>query len=385
MALAVAVFVDRFPELTETFVSGEVAELRRQGHDVVVEAATRAQRPDDAAATGLDVRYRTDATRGENLVALAWLAARHPWRVLADLRSRARWEREEPVTPLRRLAPAVRRAARERRTHLHAHFAAGAALDALRVGALLGVPYSVMTHGFDLFQHPANLREKHDRAAFAVTACEYSARFLRDEVGAPRVHRLVVGVDGERFTRTTPYPGGRRVIAVARLIEKKGLAYLVEAARLLRERGRPLDALTIVGDGPLRDELAAPGEADLVGARTPDETRALLEEASLLAMPCVVAADGDRDTMPVVVKEALAMEVPVVASDAVGLPEVVQDGWGRLVAPRDAAALADAIDELLSLPVEQRAAMGCAGRAFVLRECSLQAETARLAELIAAA
>jgi pimeloyl-ACP methyl ester carboxylesterase len=60
-------------------------------------------------------------------------------------------------------------------------------------------------------------------------------------------------------------------------------------------------------------------------------------------MPCVVAADGDRDTMPVVVKEALAMEVPVVASDEVGLPEVVRGGWGRLVPPGDAAALADAL------------------------------------------
>ncbi|MCW2990033.1 MAG: colanic acid biosynthesis glycosyltransferase WcaL, partial [Solirubrobacterales bacterium] len=278
---------------------------------------------------------------------------------------------------------------RERRRHLHAHFAAVAALDALRVGALTGLPYSVMTHGYDIFQRPANLREKHDRAAFSVSACDYSVAHLRSAVGAQRIHRLVVGVDGERFRRQTPYPGGRRVIAIARLIEKKGLEHLIEAAALLRERGRPLDALTIVGDGPLRGalELLAErrGAGELVGSRTPEETRGLLEQASLLAMPCVVAADGDRDTMPVAVKEALAMEIPVVASDEVGLPEVVQEGWGRLVPPADPVALADALDELLSLPEAERAAMGRAGRSFVLRECSLQRETARLAELIAAA
>ena len=73
----------------------------------------------------------------------------------------------------------------------------------------------------------------------------------------------------------------------------------------------------------------------------------MLERADLLAAPCVVAADGDRDTMPVVVKEALAMEVPVVASDEVGLPEVVRPEWGRLVPPGDAPALAEALATLL--------------------------------------
>jgi glycosyltransferase involved in cell wall biosynthesis len=93
----------------------------------------------------------------------------------------------------------------------------------------------------------------------------------------------------------------------------------------------------------------------------------------------VVAANGDRDTMPVVVKEALAMEIPVVASDAVGLPEVVRPEWGRLVSPGDAEALARALDEVLSLPPEERAAMGRAGREFVADHCNVRTETARLA------
>jgi colanic acid/amylovoran biosynthesis glycosyltransferase len=395
VALSVAVFVDQFPELTETFISGEVRELRRQGHDVVVEASVHAGRPDPGAAAGLEVHYRTDESRASNLRALAWLAVRHPLRCLADLRARPRWRAQEPVMPLRRLAPAARRAAHAGRTHLHAHFAMGAALDAMRTAALLGIPYSVMTHGYDIFLSPTNLREKHERAAFAVSACSYSVEYLRERVGpaaAARLHRLVVGVDGERFTRSEPQPATRTVIAVARLHEKKGLAHLIEAAALLREQGRPVEAVTIVGDGPQRAELealvAARGVGDhvsLLGSRTPDEARELLQGAALLAMPCVIASDGDRDTMPVAVKEALAMEIPVVASDGVGLPEVVRDEWGRLCPPGDARALAAAIDELLALPAATRAAMGRAGREFVLHECSLERETARLAELIAAA
>ena len=108
----------------------------------------------------------------------------------------------------------------------------------------------------------------------------------------------------------------------------------------------------------------------------------MVERADVLAAPSVVAADGDRDTMPVVVKEALAMEVPVVASDEVGLPEVVRPEWGRLVPPGDADALAAAIDELLALPAEGRLAMGRAGREFVTEHCNVATETARLAAWI---
>src|SRR5204862_7524527 len=131
-------------------------------------------------------------------------------------------------------------------------------------------------------------------------------------------------------------------------------AYLVEAARAL-----PDVQFRIAGDGPLRAELeaTAPANVEFVGAVPPAEVRALLESADLLALPCVVAADGDRDSIAVVVKEALAMEIPVVGSDEVGMPEVVRDEWGRLVPPHDAEALAEAIRGLLALPPEERAAM----------------------------
>src|SRR5439155_1052651 len=159
----------------------------------------------------------------------------------------------------------------------------------------------------------------------------------------------------------------RTVLAVGRLVEKKGFGYLVEAAARLR-----VERVWIVGDGPLRDELerqiarlGLEDTVELLGARGHEEVRELLEQAAVVAMPSVVAADGDRDTMPVVVKEALAMEVPVVASDEVGLPEVVHQGWGRLAPPGDPEALAGALGELLDLSPEARAEMGRAGRAFV--------------------
>ena len=107
-----------------------------------------------------------------------------------------------------------------------------------------------------------------------------------------------------------------------------------------------------------------------------------MTEADVFAMPSVIAADGNRDAVPVVVLEALAMELPVVASDEVGLPEVVRPAWGRLVPPGDASALAAALAELLALTPGERAAMGAAGREFIGAERDLRRQTARLIELI---
>lgn len=384
--LRITVVVDQFPELSETFITGELQALRAQAHDIRVESGRRAGRPNPATAAGIDASYLSDDSRAERVRALAWLVARHPLRCGRDLTSRRRWRREEGVRRLRTLAPAARRAELARTQHLHAHFAAGAALDAMRVAALLKLPYSVMTHGYDVFQLPANLREKHERAAFAVTACDYSARYLRDRFGV-EARTLVVGVDPGTFAREEPHPGGRTVVAVARLVEKKGLRHLIDAAARVR-----LDRLVIAGDGPLRDDLqqraaerGLDGVAEFPGEQTPEQVRALLQQADLLAAPCVVAPDGDRDTMPVVVKEALAMEVPVVASDEVGLPEVVRPEWGRLVPPGDADSLARAIDELLALSPQERAAMGRAGREFVEAHCNVAVETAKLATWIAEA
>jgi len=148
--------------------------------------------------------------------------------------------------------------------------------------------------------------------------------------------------------------------------------------------------VVIVGEGEVEPELEAEIErlgladrVELAGRREHDEVRDLLEEAAVLAMPCVIAADGDRDSAPVVVKEALAMEVPVVTSDAVGLPEFVRPEFGRLVPAGDEAALAGALAEVLALPVAERAAMGRVGRDFVRRHADSRAEAAKLSGLLA--
>jgi glycosyltransferase involved in cell wall biosynthesis len=381
----VAVLVDRYPVVSETFVVQEAAALARLGAVIHIEAIA----PGDAPASALPVSTRSEDRGRRRALDLAWLAAHHPVRCLRDLRARGRWHREEPPVPLRELAPVARRLVRRGDVHLHAHFAAGAALDAQRLAALLGLTHSVTAHAYDIWLHPRNLVEKLTRADFVTTGCEYNVRHLRAIAPAADVHRVVMGVDPARFRRTRGLAGARRVIAVGRLVEKKGFDVLLRAAALLG--ADELERLVLVGDGPERERLERlaaqeplTGRVRFTGTLLP---AAVLEEmlaADLLAAPCVVARDGDRDSMPVVVKEAMALELLVAASDEVGLPEIVAPPWGRLSPPGDPAALAAALRELLALDPAQRTQAGAAARRDVLEKAHVDREAERLLALIAA-
>jgi glycosyltransferase involved in cell wall biosynthesis len=122
----------------------------------------------------------------------------------------------------------------------------------------------------------------------------------------------------------------------------------------------------------------------LLGSRPPAEVLRAMQEADVLAMPCVVARDGDRDSMPVVVKEAMAMGLLVVASDEVGLPECVLAPWGFLAPAGDALALAQALGAALELSPQERLAAGEAARAWVREHADVDRETAAMAAVIEA-
>lgn len=379
------VFVlDQWPELSETFVVNELQTLRRMGHRVRVHSRQAAGRPNPEAPGDVDVRMSADDGPLRQARALGWLAARRPRACALDIWRRRRWRREEWVRPLRALAPEARRIVRRRDEHLHAHFAGGAALDALRLSALTGVPFSLTAHAYDIFLAPRNLRTKLEAAEAVFTGCEYNVDYLRTVAPAARVHKVIMGVDTEAFRRSTPLPGGRTILAIGRLVEKKGFHVLIDAAARVGDV-----RLRIIGEGPMRRELlrraaAAGVEVELLGACTPAQVSLALEEADVLAMPCIVARDGDRDSMPVVVKEAMAMEVLIVASDEVGLPECVLKPWGRLAAPGDAGALAAALTAALACPTGERAQAGSLARDWVGVHANVDIETARMSAVIEA-
>jgi glycosyltransferase involved in cell wall biosynthesis len=358
----VAYVLEEYPELSQTFVEAELREVRRQGDDPRV-LALRPGSQARLADASFDPLYPARGLRRVAAFARRPSVARHgvPWpsdgRRLRGAARIAGW------------VPRAREA-----DHLHAHFATEAADVAAILGRLTGRPHSFTGHSTDLFADPAALRRRLDAAAFAAVVCEYDRRevekLVPDHDG--RVEVVPVGLDLEGLRRTTPYDPDGPVVAVGRLVEQKGFADL---AAIAADVGREV---VIAGAGPLRPELSVPG-VRLPGAVSPVEALRFIEGASVLVAPSVVAADGSRDGIPTVLKEALALGTPVVASDAVGNPEVVRPEHGVLYPAGDRAALLAALRALLER--DDREAMGRAGRAFAEREGDIQVTARRLREL----
>jgi glycosyltransferase involved in cell wall biosynthesis len=186
-------------------------------------------------------------------------------------------------------------------------------------------------------------------------------------LGAPVESTLVLpmGVDLERVRRRPhPAPAPGAILFAGRLVEKKGLAVLLDALDLVGSDGWHL---RVVGDGPLRAtlEARAAGAGDRIeflGELASDELAAEYHRAEVVVIPSVPARSGDQDGLPVVLLEAMAAGRPVIASRLPGLDAAVTDSVdGRLIPPGDAAALATALTELLA-DTEQRARLGAAAR-----------------------
>lgn len=362
-----AYVLQSFPERSQTFVTNELRELRRRGLVPGVHVLEPAGDPDPG---GGDVPYELVPRPHARAVAAALrhVAVRNPGgllRAVAFVLARPSPNRWGALGRALALVGALD----QWPDRIHVHFLWHAARIGLLAALLVGARFSVTAHGRDLFVPNADAGALLARADPPVTVCEYNQRFLQrrwPQVPTPAV--VPCGVDPETFQRTQPYGGSSTVVAVARLVEKKGLDDLVRAIAHLRETGHEVRC-RIIGEGdqraPLRAlavELDVGDLVELPGAVAPADVSDTLETAAVFCLPCVVAPDGDRDSQPVAVKEAMAMEVPVVATAEVGLPEVVDDRVGRLVPPRSPVALAAALCALLEADTDTRRAIGAAGR-----------------------
>ncbi|MFH0778610.1 MAG: glycosyltransferase [Candidatus Eisenbacteria bacterium] len=277
-------------------------------------------------------------------------------------------------------------------SHLHAHYATASAQVARYARLLSGVSYSFTGHALDIFVGDGKLENVVNDASFVVTVCDYNKQFLLRKfksLSEDRVKLVLCGVDAQRFERRALPRAGRPFVfvSVGRFVEKKGFGYLVKACEKIRRRGHSFECL-LVGDGPLlgglREEIRALGLEDtvsLLGTLPPDKVRGLLETSNAFVLPCVVASDGDRDSMPVVVKEAMAMELPIIASREVGIPEMLADGCGVMVPPRDVKSLSDAMELFLTTRPEVLAEMGARGRRLVLERFTVGGEVRKLEKL----
>ncbi len=258
--------------------------------------------------------------------------------------------------------------------HLHSHFISAPADIAELVSRLSALPFSVSAHAKDIYlSDPADLQRKLLAARFTVTCTEFNRQVLAAIAPGAPVHRMYHGVDHALFhpTLRAPAPDLALIVSVGRLRAKKGLDTLIDACALLRRRGQAF-ACEIVGYGEEQARLQAQIErlgltdqVRLVGKLAREQVIARYARAAVYVQPSRIAADGDRDGIPNVLLEAMAMGLPVVATRVSGIPELVGDGFNGLLVQADApAALADAITRLLSQPA-LCADLGCRARATV--------------------
>lgn len=398
---AVAYIIGTYPLLTTTFIDREIELLRRHGLDVVVTALRRPHgplSPDQRALVG-DVRYVLPVTVPALLRSHLSFMARRPityWSTLARLVTRPHRTWRSRCKTVLHFGEGVHVAYLLRSGpqcgHLHAHFVDRAAIVALVAARLLDLSFSATAHANDIYADPVLLPEKLTQARFVATCTEYNATHLASVAGEPAQRTIVCihhGLDLDRYKPASGADHGARpvILAVGQLKEKKGFRHLIDACGVLRDRGYDVEC-HIVGEGPLRaaleaqiDALSLQDTVMLCGALDHADVVERYAAATIFSLPCITGADGDRDGIPNVILEAMAMELPVVSTRHSGIPEAVVDGaTGVLVVPGDADGLAAALAGLLDDPETGRA-MGRRGRRTVAAKFDVAANTKQLMRL----
>ena len=279
-------------------------------------------------------------------------------------------------------------------THLHAHFGSVATEVARLAGIFAELPYTFTAHAKDIFHESVDERDlgrKLRDAAAVVTVSDYNLHYLKDCYGdaAKRVERIYNGMDLDRFCYAAPVERPPQLVSVGRLVEKKGFADLIEACALLRARGTDFRC-AMIGTGELEGELRAQiaclsleSTVELLGPRPQRELAAHLQAAAAFAAPCVVGHDGNRDGLPTVLLEAMALGTPCVGTDVTGIPEVLRHEKTGLQVPQHRPdALADALERLL-LDGALRVRLAENARALIEQEFDIRKGAAALRAVFA--
>ena len=384
--------VKRYPRYSETFIVNEILAHEAAGLELVIFAL---RGPEDTHFQDIIARVRAPvvylpdrAQKASDLWTLIQSSARRCpgiWQHLDDAAG----------TEARELAHAVALAGAVTEhgiTHLHAHFATSAASVARLASRFSRVPYSFTAHAKDIFHEsvdPTDIRNKLTSARSVVTVSDYNVDFLRRTYGraARSVGRIYNGLDLDRFGFQTRAPQSNRIVAVGRLVEKKGFGYLLDACAVLRNRGVNFEC-RIIGDGEHRrqldqhiDRLRLHDRVRLQGPMPQAQVIEAMRDAAVFVAPCVVGEDGNRDGLPTVLLEAMALGTPCIATDVTGIPEIIADGeTGLLIGQRDAFGLGHAIERILREP-ELRDHVRARARRLIEAEFDVRVNAARLREL----
>ncbi|RJQ61091.1 MAG: colanic acid biosynthesis glycosyltransferase WcaL [Desulfobacteraceae bacterium] len=377
-----------YPRISETFISNELLLLEELGFPLHL-FSMRRPRENFCHPSVKKIRAKVDYLPETLLASLPRL-----------LHHNAKLAGKRPGFYRQALGTAVRRFARTRRSatlkhflqagylveclmdrsgsdpqvvHLHAHFAHSPASVAMFAARLSGLPFSFTAHAKDIYtSDPRQLAEKIALAQFAVTCTNYNRSYLNALAGDSSrfspyssigpvqtpIYRVYHGIDPALFSGGAARIGTKppfRILTVARLTRKKGIPTVLKAIRHLADAGISI-RYTLIGDGEERKktlsmirELRLENSTRWLGTQPHDVVLKHYRSADLFVLGSEVATDGDRDGIPNVLLESMAMGVPVAATRISAIPEAIEDGkTGLLVPPGEPEALARSMKRLLT-------------------------------------
>ena len=354
-----AYLFERFPSFGQTFCYREVAELDRQG---ITPAIFSIRNPKDERPQDWDARLVRQVhylpEEKELLDDVRW-ASRKGNVTSGVVAALDEWGRRTDFLRLYQAVYVGLRLEQMGIRHVHAHFAGMAARTAFWIRKFFPITFSFTAHANDIFaprDFEIGLDKLADTSRAIVTETDYAEQFLQERFPgrADCIHRIYNGLNLAEFGRTDFSFTPPLIIAVGRLIAKKGFADLIRACGLLAESGKSFKC-EIIGEGPLENELRAKidqlnlqDRVALSGAKPQQKVQQRLAVASVFVLPSVVDAHGGMDNLPTVIMEAMATGLPVISTDVGGIPEmVVQNETGFLVRPGDAVRLAGAIERVI--------------------------------------
>ena len=351
--------VGQFPKLSESFIINELYELDNRGHDISVFSI---HRPDDDVTheeiQGIDisVHYGDEPTLS-SLPDLFSLRVLNP----SVLQQAAFLDRPLFHAYCLHLGKQISETIDKEGNVdlLHTHFAGQSRLAVAYAAGYHNIPCTVTAHASEIFSPPSvsRLQRVCSRFDHIVVPADYNKQYLRDEIGVETDISVVPAtMDASKFEPSDEYIPGR-LLTVARLIEKKGIKYAIDAVTELVDRGYDVE-YHIVGTGEqsefLHERVRKNGIDDHVvflGNVSDERLVQEFQDATLFVLPCVITENGDRDITPVVLREAMATQTPCVSTKISAIPEVITDGFdGILVEPNDSTAVAEAVADLLDNP-----------------------------------
>lgn len=378
----------RYPVLSQTFCDTEMLELERRGFELVVASMYPPKTPirhEYLAKLHAKVHYAPEKRALEELVKRAKRKGRWPEALIA--------EHERKYGPDYKAALRARNALffvdlfeREGVEHIHVHFANRAAHTALFVQAISGIPFSITAHGQDFMTDLGSaelLCEICAKAEFIGAETDFSRDLLAAHcaAAADKVFRIYNGIALRKFEAVTPPQSASspvRLLSVGRLVHFKGFDVLIDACAELQRRNVDFTC-EIIGDGDLREELQAriarhqlASQVTLLGERSQDYVLGAFAACDVFVLAALVDDRGASDVFPTVIAEAMTSGKAVVSSTVAGIPELVANGeTGLLVAPRDAGALANAIERLIvDRPLREK--FGRAGRERIEKDFTIE-------------